>query len=433
MNTFKFLTLGCKVNQYETEAMEEIFKNRGYKEAVDDNPADVYIINTCTVTNMSDRKSRNFISRAKRSNENAIIAVVGCYSQVSPSEIEGLDDIDLIMGTQYRNKIVDLVEQAKSTNEQINVVGKLEKGKEFDELSISEESYMDRAYIKIQEGCNMFCTYCIIPYARGPITSRNFDSIIKEARRLSENGFEEVILTGIHIASYGKEVGGPYLIDVIEEISKIDKIKRIRLSSIEPRLIDKDFLDRLVKTKTSDHFHLSLQSGSDDVLKRMNRKYNTEEYKNIVELIRKYYPNRGITTDIICGFPGETDENFEETKRFVEEIKFSRIHIFPYSKREGTPAYSFKNQVDGNIKKQRTEDLSKIEEKYRYEFMDKQIGGVFEVLFEEATDKDGYMSGYTTNYCRVKKEYDPRHVSKILKVKIISRDQDELIGEVIKK
>ena len=431
MKKFDFLTLGCKVNQYETEAMEEIFKQRGYCKSSDKDPADVYVINTCTVTNMSDRKSRQYISKAKKANPKALIVVVGCYSQVAPEDIEGIEDVDVIMGTKNRAQIVDLVELSKQTGEKINVVGDFDKREVFDDLSISNDSNMDRAYIKIQEGCNMFCTYCIIPYARGPISSRKLEDIVEEAKRLAQNGYKELILTGIHIASYGKDLGGPFLIDAIEEVSKVKGIERIRLSSIEPKIITRDFLERLSKTKVCDHFHMSLQSGSNEILKAMNRKYSKEEYKERVDLIREFYPDAGITTDIICGFPGETDKLFEETMDFVDQVKFSKIHIFPFSRRKGTPAYSYKNQVKSDVKKARCHSLSEKEKMYRLDFLKKHIGMEKTVLFEKPTKDDGKMRGYTGNYLRVCLPCQEKFVKKIKKVRILDIEGDELIGTIV--
>lgn len=328
-----FHTLGCKVNQYETEAMEELFENRNYELVVENDYADIYVINTCTVTNMSDRKSRQFIRKAKRINKDAVVAVVGCYSQVSPDEVEKIEDVDVIIGTSQRNKIVDLCEETMISKKKINIVKPIKTYKEFEEIKIDQLRSKTRAFIKIQDGCNQFCSYCIIPYARGPIRSRNIVDVEKEVRNLAQAGFKEVVLTGIHIASYGKDLNDISLVDVIDKISEVRGIERIRMSSVEPNLIDDEFMKRIsANKKVCDHFHLSLQSGSDSVLKRMNRKYTTNEYRDKVLLIKKYMPNAGLTTDIIVGFPGETDEEFEETYDYVKEIGFSRIHVFKYSK-----------------------------------------------------------------------------------------------------
>ncbi|NLY86395.1 MAG: tRNA (N(6)-L-threonylcarbamoyladenosine(37)-C(2))-methylthiotransferase MtaB [Tissierellia bacterium] len=433
MNTVAFYTLGCKVNQYETEAMEELFEKKGYKIVNENDIADVYVINTCTVTNLSDRKSRQFISRAKKKNKDALIAVVGCYSQVAPEEVSKIEGVDVIIGTTDRNKIVELCEKAKVNKEKINIVRNIKTQKEFESINIQDIKSKTRAYIKIQDGCNQFCSYCIIPYARGPIRSRDLDDIIKETRNLAEAGFKEIVLTGIHVASYGKDKKNISLIEVLEEVGKIDKIERIRLSSIEPTLIDHEFMERIIKIgKVCDHFHLSLQSGSPTVLKRMNRKYTPEEYRNIVNIIRQYMPNAGITTDIIVGFPGETDEEFKETYDFVREIGFSRIHVFKYSPRRGTPAAKYENQVDGNVKNIRSEKLISLGEELMKRFNSNFIGATLSVLFEEKSKKDeDLMEGYTTNYIRVKAKKDLSLIGEIVDVKIKEGKDDYLVGEII--
>lgn len=428
MKKVKFSTLGCKVNQYETEAMAELFLKKGY-EITDDYNCDVFVLNTCTVTNLSDRKSRQQISKIRSENSNAIIAVVGCYSQVSPDEIENIKGVNVILGTKYRKEIVELCELAKSSNKIINKVENIGKNRKFEELTINTEHSMTRAYIKIQEGCSQFCSYCIIPYARGPIRSRNIRDIVLEAKRLADNGFKEIVLTGIHVASYGKdfdnkEIG---LIDVIEDISNIDKIKRIRLSSLEPRIVDKNFLDRLSKVEQfCDHFHLSLQSGSDSILQSMNRKYDTHLYERTINLIREYYPNAAITTDIIVGFPGETDEDFEQTLNFVDKIQFSKIHVFKYSNRKGTVASKMKNQIPGLVKKERSQRLIEKSKYYTDKFLDNMLNQPIKVLFESKND-NGFIKGYTTNYIRVKRQYNPNLSNKIIDVVCDRRENEELV------
>ena len=430
MKKVKFSTLGCKVNQYETEAMAELFVKNGY-EITEDYNCDVFVLNTCTVTNLSDRKSRQQISKIRSENSDAIIAVVGCYSQVSPDEIENIEGVNVILGTKYRKEIVELCELAKSSNKIINKVENIGKNREFEELTINTEHSMTRAYIKIQEGCSQFCSYCIIPYARGPIRSRNIRDIVLEAKRLADNGFKEIVLTGIHVASYGKDLENDDigLIDVIEDIGQIDKIKRIRLSSLEPRIVDKQFLDRLSKVEQfCDHFHLSLQSGSDSILQSMNRKYDTDLYEKTINLIRKYYPNAAITTDIIVGFPGETDEDFEKTLNFVDKIQFSKIHVFKYSNRKGTVASKMKNQVSGVVKKERSKLLIEKSKYYTDKFLDNMLNQPIKVLFESKND-DGYIKGYTTNYIRVKREYNPNLSNKIIDVICNRRENEELVCE----
>lgn len=430
MKKVKFSTLGCKVNQYETEAMAELFVKNGY-EITEDYNCDVFVLNTCTVTNLSDRKSRQQISKIRSENSDAIIAVVGCYSQVSPDEIENIEGVNVILGTKYRKEIVELCELAQSSNKIINKVESIGKNREFEELTINTEHSMTRAYIKIQEGCSQFCSYCIIPYARGPIRSRNIRDIVLEAKRIADNGFKEIVLTGIHVASYGKDLENDDigLIDVIEDIGQIDKIKRIRLSSLEPRIVDKQFLDRLSKVEQfCDHFHLSLQSGSDSILQSMNRKYDTDLYEKTINLIREYYPNAAITTDIIVGFPGETDEDFEKTLNFVDKIRFSKIHVFKYSNRKGTVASKMKNQVSGVVKKERSKLLIEKSKYYTDKFLDNMLNQPIKVLFESKND-DGYIKGYTTNYIRVKREYNPNLSNKIIDVICNRRENEELVCE----
>ena len=429
-NTFNIITLGCKVNQYESEAVEEIFQARGYEKK--QNNADIYVINTCTVTNMSDRKSRQMISRARRDNPEAVIAVMGCYSQVKPEEVAAIEGVDVVLGSRNKEEVVDLCENVLQNKKAIDKVLSFSETKTIEELEISNQEAMTRAYMKIQDGCNMYCSYCLIPYARGNIASRDMDSIKKEAKRLAQNGYKEIVLTGIHVASYGKDLrNGTSLIDVIEEVSKTEGIERIRLSSIEPRHITRDFLERMKKTgKACDHFHLSLQSGSDEILKAMNRKYDTKIFKEKVDLIREVFPNAGLTTDIIVGFPTETEKNHEDTKDFVKEIKFTKTHLFKYSKRDGTKAAFMKPEVNGNIKKERLKELEAIEEVNRLNFLKNQIGKTLSVLFESKSDMEGFKSGYSTNYLRVNVEDDIGD-NEIRDVLITEIKNDELVGKLV--
>ena len=410
MNSVAFHTLGCKVNQYETEAMEEMFEKNGYRVVGEDDYSDIYVINTCTVTNLSDRKSRQFIRKSKKNNPGAIVAVVGCYSQVSPEEVETIEGVDVIIGTSDRNRIVELCEEAERTKRRINIVRPVKTYEKFEKINIDDLKSRTRAFVKIQDGCNQFCSYCIIPYARGPIRSREFGDIEQEVRKLASAGFKEVVLTGIHVASYGKDLKRESLGEVIDKISLIEGIERIRLSSLEPTLIDRDFMEIMTKSpKICDYFHLSLQSGSDTVLERMNRKYTTEEYREKVRLIREYLPDAGITTDIIVGFPGETEQEFQETVRFVEEIGFSRIHVFKYSPRKGTPAATMDNQVHGEVKNIRSGLLIALGDRLSEEFNGKYIENTKDVLYEERTKRDlNVYEGYTSNYIRVRtpSQYD---------------------------
>jgi threonylcarbamoyladenosine tRNA methylthiotransferase MtaB len=429
MKTVAFHTLGCKVNQYETEAMEELFEKSGYTIVNEDDKADIYVINTCTVTNLSDRKSRQFIRKSKKINKDSIIAVVGCYSQVSPGEVAEIEGVDVIIGTSDRNKVVELCERARKNNEKINIVSDIKYNKEFEEIKIEDIKSKTRAYLKIQDGCNQFCSYCIIPYARGPIRSRRLEDIIKEAEKLAKADFKEIILTGIHVASYGKDIKTTDLIDVIRGISKVEGIERIRLSSLEPTLIDEEFMKAIVEVgKVCDHFHLSLQSGSNTVLERMNRKYTKEIYRQKVKVIRKFMPDAGITTDIIVGFPGETESEFIETCDFVKEIGFSRIHVFKYSPRKGTPAAKFDNQIEGYVKNERSEILIKIGEKIADNFMDNLKGRRLDVLFEEQSKgKENSYEGYTTNYIRARVSSEKSLIGKIMSAEVIDKSNELLI------
>ena len=428
-----FLTLGCKVNQYETEAMTELFLKNDYDIVDSHEFADIYVINTCTVTNLSDKKSRQFIRRSKNKNSEAIIAVVGCYSQVSPDEIANIEEVDIILGTDNRNKLVEICEDFMANKHKVNLVSDIMQVKEFEELRIDDVEGKTRAFLKVQDGCNQYCSYCIIPYARGSIRSRKMDSIVKEVKRLAESGFKEVVLTGIHIASYGKDLGDERLIDLIEAIHETEGIERIRLGSLEPTLITDDFMKRLSSLKkVCNHFHLSLQSGSDTVLERMNRKYTTDEYKSIVDIIRSYMSDVAFTTDIIVGFPEETEEEFLETCEFVKTIGFSKVHVFQYSPRKGTPAAELK-QLDGNIKHDRSKKLISISEKLTHDFNDQFIGKKLGVLFENKSKfKDDHIEGYTTNYIRVICIGDESLEGLIKTVDIDSAHNESLIGQIIK-
>lgn len=432
MESVSFYTLGCKVNQYETDAMAESFRNNGYEIKNHNEISDIYVINTCSVTNLGERKSRQFIRRAKKENPESIICVVGCYAQISPEEVSNIEGVDLIIGTKEKSKIVELCEKVKKENTKINTVENVMNITKFEELESNSIQENTRAYIKIQEGCNQFCSYCIIPYARGPIRSREFDNIIKEAKTLVDKGFKELVLTGIHVASYGKDLGEISLIDVIEAVHKIEGLERIRLSSIEPMLITEKFMNRLKKLeKVCPHFHLSLQSGSDTVLYRMNRKYNTKEYKERVDIIRNFMPDAAITTDIIVGFPGETEEEFQETYNFVKEIEFASVHVFKYSKREGTPAANHKNQVHGTIKNNRSKKLIELTNRGHLDFLKKFLGAEREILIETSSKKSGYMEGYTDNYIRVAIKGSEELENQIVNTKLIEIDDDKVLGEII--
>ncbi len=406
MKTVAFITLGCKVNQYETNAMSQKLIEEGYKIVEHTQKADIYIINTCTVTNMSDRKSRQMIRRAKEINPEAIIIAVGCYVQVAKKEIENIKEIDLALGNEEKVDIVKYCNEIiqKNKKEKIADVMQSRKFAEFGETSYTEKT---RAVIKVQDGCDRFCSYCIIPYARGRVRSREPEHIIKEIKQIANEGIKEVVITGIHIASYGKDFKKDYkLIDLLEEINKIDGIERIRLGSIEPLLITEEFVQRLVKLeKICEQFHLSLQSGCDETLKRMNRRYTTQQFEEIVKRLRKAYDNVNLTTDIIVGFPGETEEEFAKTYKFLEKIKFYKMHIFKYSPRKGTRAEQMPQQIEPQLKEERSKKLIELSDKNEKEYNSEYVGKRVEVLWEE--QKNEIYKGHTKNYVLVEMKAKP--------------------------
>ena len=432
--TVAFYTLGCKVNQYETNAMEQQFIQNNYKIVENTEKADIYVINTCTVTNMADRKSRQMLRRVKEINKSAIIVVCGCYAQVAKSEIQQIPEVDIILGINEKNKIVQIVEEYLANKDNIIEVADVSKQKEF--LDFGDVTYTEknRAVIKVQDGCNMFCSYCLIPYARGRIRSRKIENVVSEIEKIAKQGIKEVVITGIHVASYGKDFDNENirLINLLEEINKIEGIERIRLSSLEPTIVDEEFAQRLSKLeKICDHFHLSLQSGCDETLKRMNRKYTTARYKESTQILRKYYPNANFTTDVIVGFPGETNEEFNQTYKFLKEIGFYKMHIFKYSPRKGTVAEKLPNQVDGNIKEERSRKLIELSNNMQNEKNSQYIGKTVKVLFEEYENE--YYKGHTTNYMVVKVQTKEQEgfIDNIKDVEITENDTqtEELIGK----
>ena len=455
-----FLTLGCKTNQYETNGMIQKFIEAGYEICdLNDNP-DIYVVNTCTVTNIADRKSRQSLRRIKNKN-NTIIVAVGCYAQIAKEELQKMSEIDIVLGNKEKKDIVKYVEEylkivankkmqplvvvkntiTNSDEQKNNVkelsdkgtiveVGDISKQEEFEEYGCVTYTERARTEIKIQDGCNNFCTYCAIPFARGRIRSRKKENVIKEVETLAKKGIKEIVLTGIHIASFGKDFEEDYkLIDLLEDLNKIDGIERIRLGSLEPTIITDEFVKRLFKLeKVCNHFHLSLQSGCDETLKRMNRKYTTEEFKQVTELLRKYLKDVNLTTDIIVGFPGETEEEFNITYKFLEDIAFYKMHVFKYSKRDGTVAAKMPNQVDGNIAEERSEKLIKLSEKNMKMYNEKYIGRVVEVLFEEKQGE--YWIGHTRNYMVVKVKTDKDLENLIITTKVLQNQGEELIGKI---
>ena len=432
MKKVAFYTLGCKVNQYETEAMLELFEKEGYEKAETEDYADVYVINTCTVTHMSDRKSRQYIRRMKKKNPDAIIAVVGCYSQVSPEEILSIDEVNLVMGTNDRKKIVEEVKKIDASRK-VSTVDDIMKVKAFEEIEINKTNGKTRAFMKIQDGCDRYCSYCIIPYARGRVRSRDLESIVKEVENLASNGYKEVVLTGIHVASYGKDIKDSdiKLLDVIKQINDIEGIERIRLSSVEPILFTDEFVEAVsTMDKVCPHYHLSLQSGCDETLKRMKRRYTTEEYKAIVDRLRAAIPNVSITTDVIVGYPGETNEEFDKTYEFLKDIELTHMHVFKYSPRKGTPAATMENQVDPSTKHDRSEKLLQLNEENFNKFGQKMLDKEFNVLFEQKVGDNKY-EGLTENYVKVIVESDNDISEQILKVKIKDVKNEFLEGILV--
>lgn len=424
-----FCSLGCKVNQYETNAMAQKFIEHGYEVVEFDEYADVYIVNTCTVTNVADRKSRQMLRRAKEINKDATLVACGCYAQVAKDELKKIPEIDLIIGNNEKNDIIQIVENHISQKGAEDLVSDVMYKLDYVELGTTTYTEKTRAVIKVQDGCDRFCSYCLIPYARGHIRSRKIENVIEEIKKVVEEGINEVVITGIHIASYGRDFKGENigLIDLLEEINKVHGLHRIRLGSIEPIIITDEFVERLSKLdKICDHFHLSLQSGCTETLKRMNRRYTTEEFRLVTKRLRAKFPNAALTTDIIVGFPGETDEEFNTTYEFLKDIAFYKMHIFKYSQRKGTKAAVMPNQIDGKIKEERSKKLIELSNENEYNYNKKYVGKQVEVLFEEREGE--YLKGHTTNYIVVKHKTDKDDlINKIVKVTVNEAKQDCLM------
>lgn len=432
MKQIAFHTLGCKVNSYETQAMEENFQKAGYTIVDFDETADIYVINTCSVTNIADRKSRQMLHRAKKSNPDSIVVAVGCYAQAAKDKLLDDESVDIVVGNNRKINLVEIVEnyaKDKRANSDVIDIGHTI---EYEKLVITSENEKTRAYVKVQDGCNQFCSYCIIPYTRGRVRSRKLSECLDEINTLASNGYKEVVLTGIHLSSYGVDFENENigLIDLIEKIAEIDGIKRIRLGSLEPRIITEDFVKRLYDTKkVCPHFHLSLQSGCDTVLKRMNRRYDTKEFYEKCEILRKIIPDVMLTTDVIVGFPGETDEEFEETRLYLEKIKFFETHVFKYSRRQGTVADKLPSQIDESVKNDRSEALLDIDRAnhsfYNSSYMDK----VVEVLVEERViiNNKEYYVGHTPNYMYVAFESDKDVINTFVKVRLKEVSKDRLV------
>ena len=423
--------LGCKVNAYETEAMQHLLEEAGYEIVPFTQKADVYVINTYSVTNMADRKSRQMLHKAKKNNPDSIVVAAGCYVQTSEKEVLNDLSVDIVIGNDRKHDLVRLLEEY-SLDSVNDTVDDINDGKhDFEELFIDQTKEHTRAFIKVQDGCNQFCSYCIIPYARGRVRSRRFENVIAEVERLAANGFKEVVLTGIHLSSYGvdfEEATG--LLELIQAVNAVKGIERIRLGSLEPKIVTEHFASELSKLdKICPHFHLSLQSGCDATLKRMNRKYTTKEYERGCELLRKYFVHPAITTDVIVGFPGETEEEFEQTKAYLEHIHFYEMHIFKYSKRKGTRAAVMPDQIDEQVKAARSEKLIALGHDMSKEFRKFYIGKNEEVLFEEKAvigDKE-YFVGYTKEYVKVAKKTDENLENQIVSGRISGMLTDEIL------
>lgn len=437
MSSVAFHTLGCKVNHYETEAIWQLFKESGYERTEFESTADVYVINTCTVTNTGDKKSRQVIRRAIRKNPDAVICVTGCYAQTSPAEIMAIPGVDIVVGTQDRKKMLEYIEQYKQERTPINGVGNIMKTRVYEELDVPAFTDRTRASLKIQEGCNNFCTFCIIPWARGLMRSRNPEEVIKQAQQLVNAGYKEIVLTGIHTGGYGEDMKDYNLAALLRDLeSKVVGLKRIRISSIEASQITDEIIEVLDQsTKVVRHLHVPLQSGSNTVLKRMRRKYTMEFFAERLTKLRKALPGLAITSDVIVGFPGETEEEFMETYNFIMEHKFSELHVFPYSKRTGTPAARMEDQIDEEIKNERVHRLITLSDQLAKEYASNYEGEVLEVIPEELDKEDpssGLYVGYTDNYLKVKLDATEEMVGKIVKVKITKAGYPYNEGKFVK-
>lgn len=426
--------LGCKVNAYEVEAMQQLLENAGYETVPFEEGADVYVINTCTVTNIADRKSRQMLHKAKKMNPDAIVVATGCYAQADTEKLKEDTAVDLILGNNQKTQIVEALEEyEKEHAKQVQVI-EINHTKEYEELSISSTAEHVRAYIKVQDGCNQFCTYCIIPFARGRVRSRKIEEVLSEVETLAAKGYKEVVLTGIHLSSYGVDFPKEEresLLSLIQAVSRVEGISRIRLGSLEPRIITEEFLEGIVKTgKVCPHFHLSLQSGCNKTLKNMNRRYSAQEYAEKCELIRKFYPAPALTTDVIVGFPQETEEDFEESYEFVKKIHFYETHIFKYSRRHGTKAASMDGQLTEAAKAQRSDRMLELHEIRAREYEEAMIGKKMELLLEEEIEIDGrpWYVGHSREYVRaVISKTDAHRVNDLVTVKTVAFVRDHIL------
>lgn len=431
-----FITLGCKVNQYDSDAMRTLFVRNGYTAAGEDEPADVYVVNTCSVTSIGDRKSRQMIRRIRRAHPDSVIAVAGCYAQLAPEVFEKMGDVDVIVGLQNRTHIVDYVEEAmhRTDKKPLNQTVDIMKVDRFENMEVDVEGEVrTRAFIKVQEGCDNYCTFCIIPYARGRLKSRLQKDAVDEIRRLVSKGYREVVLTGIHLGNYGKDLhDGTSLASLVAELVKIPDLLRIRLGSIESVELSEELISIIQnEPKVCRHLHLPLQAGSDAVLKGMNRHYRLPQFKKLINELREKVPGIALTTDLIVGFPGETEENFQETLDTLREIRFSAIHVFPYSRRIGTPAASYPNQISNEVKKDRVHRVQEVEKEIALEYRKQFMGQVVHVLAEEI--KDGYYEGLTDEYVRVSIRDSHIERGHLYPVKIDTITDTGMTGTVVKE
>ncbi|MCT4779041.1 MULTISPECIES: tRNA (N(6)-L-threonylcarbamoyladenosine(37)-C(2))-methylthiotransferase MtaB [Exiguobacterium] len=420
MATVAFQTLGCKVNHYETEAVWQLFKDAGYGRVDFANHADVYVVNTCTVTNTGDKKSRQVIRRAIRQNPDSVICVTGCYAQTSPAEIMAIPGVDVVVGTQDRHKMIGYIEQFREERMPINAVGNIMKAKVYEELDVPAFTDRTRASLKIQEGCNNFCTFCIIPWARGLMRSRQPEDVLKQAQQLVDAGYKEIVLTGIHTGGYGEDLKDYNLAKLLKTLESVTGLERLRISSIEASQITDEVLDVLKDSPiVVRHLHVPIQSASDTVLRRMRRKYTMAEFGERITRLKEVLPDCAITSDVIVGFPGETEEEFMETFNFINDHKFSELHVFPYSKRTGTPAAMMEDQVDEHVKEQRVARLIALSDQLAKEYASKYEGELLEIIPEEFSEEaGGRLVGYTDNYLRVAIEGDESLIGQLVRVKI---------------
>lgn len=448
MPTIAFHTLGCKVNHYETEAIWQIFKKEGYERVDFEARADVYVINTCTVTNTGDKKSRQVIRRAVRKNPDAIVCVTGCYAQISPGEVLEIPGVDIVIGTQDRQKILKFVEEYKKTREPINAVGNIMKNRVFEEMDVPAFTDRTRASLKIQEGCNNFCTFCIIPWARGLMRSRDPKDVIHQAQQLVDAGYKEIVLTGIHTGGYGEDLKDYNLAHLLRDLEReVKGLKRLRISSIEASQITDEVIDVIKDSNiVVRHLHVPIQSGSNSVLKRMRRKYSTEYFAERIKKLREVLPNLAITSDVIVGFPGETEEEFMETYNFIRDLKFSELHVFPYSKRSGTPAARMDNQIDEEVKHDRVRRLISLSDQLAKEYASQFENEILEIIPEDKYNEipnSNLYEGYSDNYLRVVFQGNEKLLGEIVKVKImkagypynegilVATEEDEKVNEAV--